>query len=106
MSCLWKPRLQGTGGIVSVVDGGIHVRITKQFIYSLLPHVRFSFLSSSRRMSESNTLLDAIVNLSLKQGKYPDGGKIVRTEALHKKGDRFDPKNHRPIAMASPLSFS
>ena len=45
-----------------------------------------------------------IVNLSLKQGTYPDGAKIVRTEALHKKGDKFEMKNYRPVAIATPLS--
>ena len=48
--------------------------------------------------------LSHIINLSLSQGKVPTNMKISKVLPIHKAGDIFDFKNHRPISLVPCLS--
>lgn len=45
-----------------------------------------------------------IINLSFKQGIFPNKLKITIIKPIYKKGDRENPANYRPIALISVLS--
>lgn len=45
-----------------------------------------------------------ILNLCIFSGTFPKRWKIARVIPLHKKGDKSDTNNYRPIAILSPLS--
>ena len=45
-----------------------------------------------------------IITLSIIQKKFPRNWKYSKVIPLHKKGDRLDRKNYRPVAILSPLS--
>ena len=44
------------------------------------------------------------MNLSIKQGYFPSAWKTAKIVPLHKKNDRLDPKNYRPVALLSIIS--
>ena len=48
--------------------------------------------------------LHHIITLSIMQSKFPTGWKNTKLIPLHKKLDKLDRKNYRPIAILSPLS--
>ena len=43
--------------------------------------------------------LQIIFDLSLRQGKLPEDWKTANITAIHKKGDRKDPENYRPVSL-------
>ena len=45
-----------------------------------------------------------IICLSIIQNKFPDNWKYAKVLPLHKKGDKTDRKNYRPVSILSPLS--
>ena len=40
-----------------------------------------------------------IVNLSIREGKFPDRWKLSKIKPLHKGGDKTSPKQYRPVAL-------
>jgi hypothetical protein len=42
-----------------------------------------------------------IYNVSLQSGTFPDRLKLARVKPLHKKGDKRDIQNYRPISLLS-----
>lgn len=48
--------------------------------------------------------LTHIINLSFSEGIFPDGLKVSVIKPLHKKGDKKDPSNYRPITLGSVFS--
>ena len=40
-----------------------------------------------------------IVNLSIREGKFPDRWKVSKIKPLHKGGDKTSPKQYRPVAL-------
>ena len=48
--------------------------------------------------------LHHIITLAIMQEKVPDGWKHAKIIPLHKKDDKLQPKNYRPVAILSPLS--
>ena len=49
-------------------------------------------------------VLTHLLNLSILQKEFPSAWKITKVIPLHKKGDKFDPKNFRPVAILPILS--
>ena len=49
--------------------------------------------------------LTHIINMSIRQSKYPKAWKIAKTIPLHKKGSKQLASNYRPIALLSKLSL-
>ena len=52
----------------------------------------------------SNSLskpLSIIFNKSISEGELPDSWKIANVHAIHKKGDKSQPSNYRPISLTS-----
>ena len=47
--------------------------------------------------------LSCIYNKSLSEGKLPDDWKFAVITALHKKGDKTNPNNYRPVSLTSIL---
>ena len=45
-----------------------------------------------------------IVCLSINQNKFPDGWKFSKVLPLHKKEEKLERKNYRPVSILSPLS--
>ena len=45
-----------------------------------------------------------IVCLSIIQSKFPEAWKLAKVIPIHKKGDKIDRKNYRPVSILSPLS--
>ena len=45
-----------------------------------------------------------IINLSIQQSAFPSGFKTAKVVPLHKKDDKLDPKNYRPVAILPVLS--
>ena len=45
-----------------------------------------------------------IINLSIKQSKFPSNFKKAKVVPLHKSGDRLNPRNYRPVAILPVLS--
>ena len=45
-----------------------------------------------------------IITLSIMQRRFPTSWKLTKIIPLHKKLNRLDPKNYRPVALLSPLS--
>ena len=45
-----------------------------------------------------------IICLSIIQNKFPDNWKFSKVIPLHKKGEKTDRKNYRPVAILSPVS--
>ena len=45
-----------------------------------------------------------MINLSLKQSKFPTQFKKAKVVPLHKSGDALNPKNYRPVAILPILS--
>jgi len=43
--------------------------------------------------------LSHIYNLSLNSGVFPDTWKTAKVKPLHKKGDKYDMKNYRPLSI-------
>src|SRR5690606_36327846 len=49
-------------------------------------------------------VLTYLINLSLTSGEFPDLLKIAKVIILHKKGDKNDPGNYRPISILPAFS--
>ena len=47
--------------------------------------------------------LEKIFNLSLSSGECPDDWKNANVTPIHKKGDRTDPSNYRPVSLTSQV---
>ena len=45
-----------------------------------------------------------VINLSIKQSRFPSTFKKAKVVPLHKSGDRLNPKNYRPVAILPVLS--
>lgn len=45
-----------------------------------------------------------IINMSFKNGAFPNKLKIARVVPIHKSGDKSKPGNYRPISILSPIS--
>ena len=50
---------------------------------------------------ELSTPLHILFNRSLKEGKIPTGWKMANITAIHKKDDKDDPNNYRPVSLTS-----
>ena len=50
-----------------------------------------------------SSVLSKLFNLSLKEGKFPDKWKEANVTPVHKKGDRQNKINYRPISLLSNL---
>ena len=48
--------------------------------------------------------LTAIINRSIESGEFPQGWKLSRICPVHKKGDKSDKNNYRPVALLSVFS--
>lgn len=48
--------------------------------------------------------LSCIINKSFLEGKFPENLKLSLITPLHKKNERDDPANYRPISITSPIS--
>ena len=46
-----------------------------------------------------------IINLSIKQSKFPSQWKCAKVVPLYKKGDETEPKNYRPVALLPTVSW-
>lgn len=49
-------------------------------------------------------ILTHMINLIVRTSKFPDSQKIARVRPLHKKGDKFDCNNYRPISILTAIS--
>ena len=62
----------------------------------------FDELSSELLKMGSEVLskpLTTIINKSIEEGRFPEEWKIAKVFPLHKKGDRTDVSNYRPVAL-------
>ena len=69
--------------------------------------VGIDFLDSSTlKLIECHIIpaLTHIINLSIRQHKFPSMWKQAKVIPLHKKGDTLNPKNYRPVAILPVLS--
>ena len=53
---------------------------------------------------ELTPVITHIINLAIKQGKFPSLWKCAKVVPLLKKGETTDPKNYRPVALLSVTS--
>ena len=51
----------------------------------------------------SSKPLTLIFNLSLSRGELPDDWRVANVTPIHKKGDRSDPGNYRPVSLTSQV---
>jgi hypothetical protein len=49
-------------------------------------------------------ILTHMINLIVPSSEFPDSQKIARERPLHKKGDKFDCINYRPILISTAIS--
>ena len=49
-------------------------------------------------------VLHHIITLSIMQCKFPSSWKLAKVLPLHKKQNKLEPKNYRPVSILSPLS--
>ena len=54
--------------------------------------------------AELTPAITHILNLSIRQNIFPNAWKIAKVVPLHKKNEKTDPKNYRPVALLSVLS--
>ena len=47
--------------------------------------------------------LQLIFQMSLEKGECPDDWKTANVTPIHKKGDRTDPSNYRPVSLTSQV---
>ena len=45
-----------------------------------------------------------LINMSIKEGNFPDDLKMAKVSPIYKKGERNDPGNYRPISILPTLS--
>ena len=45
-----------------------------------------------------------LINISIKEGIFPDDLKMAKITPIYKKGERSDPGNYRPISILPTLS--
>jgi len=57
-----------------------------------------------KRMQLIKGPLAHIYNLSLNSGVFPDTWKTAKVKPLHKKGDKYDMRNYRPISIISDFA--
>ena len=59
-------------------------------------------------IKESDSILSPVIthliNLVIKCSTFPDKQKVARVKLLHKKGDRFNVNNYRPISILTSIS--
>ena len=49
-------------------------------------------------------VLTHMINTIIRTSKFPDSQKIARVRPLHKKGDKSDRNNYRPISILTAIS--
>jgi len=95
-NCLWRPRplmayeidiaIYSMKNTDATGDDGIAL----QYIKDSLPAMRF--------------YLTTMINTSINTGVFPTAGKHALVVPIHKKGDKNDPSNYRPISLLPVLS--
>ena len=45
-----------------------------------------------------------MINVSFNKGIFPDFLKVANVVPIHKKGEKLDPNNYRPISLLSNIS--
>ena len=45
-----------------------------------------------------------MINISFNKGIFPDFLKVENITPIHKKGEKLDPNNYRPISLLSNIS--
>ena len=54
--------------------------------------------------TELSEPLSDMINVSFNKGIFPDFLKVANVVPIHKKGEKLDPNNYRPISLLSNIS--
>ena len=87
----------------------VELKDIDKIIKGLLPKSSSGFDNLSNRMlkkerSTFSKLLLPLINESLNKGNFPDSLKIAKVIPIHKKGDKLNMNNYRPISLLPVMS--